>query len=390
MLAVTLVGLVAIALVAAVALSFRPIDATSETASASGGGAEAGAPDLSWVFFSQLPPEVGPGAFVVQAGRFGEAQPRVDVEVPWEVDTAVDISRTPAVARPAAGAVVFVADDGDTSTIHRLAVEQGATPEAVAQLDDAVWSIAAAPDGSSAYLAVVARGRPEADLGVFRVAMDGSGVVEPFLPPVALDPAGGIRLAAVAPFMVTLDISADGRYLARTACRGAAGCTTSLIELSSKDVRELENMMLVDLGTGGLIVADHCHQAGCTAKLIDVESGATVDLSASAWDTTVTMVSGAPVVVAIESDGVRSSVTLIDPRSGARRELYRAPENNWLVLGRRAYLVAATDGAVLIVESSDGGGQMRQRFLMVPLDGGAPIDLPAPAIRQIGPPAAKG
>ena len=61
-----------------------------------------------------------------------------------------------------------------------------------------------------------------------------------------------------------------------------------------------------------------------------------------------------------------------------------------MVLGSRAYLVTSTDGAVLIGESSDRGGQMHQRFLLVPLDGGAPIELPAPAIRQVGPPAAKG
>ena len=61
-----------------------------------------------------------------------------------------------------------------------------------------------------------------------------------------------------------------------------------------------------------------------------------------------------------------------------------------MVLGSRAYVVTSTAGAVLIGESSDRGGQMRERFLLVPLDGGAPIELPAPAIRQVGPPAAKG
>ena len=146
-------ALALVVLVAAAALVSRPIGiATSET-SAGATGAEAGPPEVAWVFFSQLPPGGGPGTFMVQAGLFGEPRPRVDVEVPWAVDTAVDIARTPAVARPAAGAVVYAADDGETSTIQRVAIERGATPQAVAEVDDAVWSIAAAPDGSVAYLA---------------------------------------------------------------------------------------------------------------------------------------------------------------------------------------------------------------------------------------------
>ena len=386
----TLGALALVALVAAAALAFGPTDIATPETSAGASGAEPDRPDVAWVFFSQLPPGGGPGTFVVQAGLFGEPRPRVDVEVPWAVDTTVDIARTPAVSRPAAGAVVYVADDGTTSAIQRLAVEPGATPQAVAELDDVVWSIAAAPDGTAAFAAVVARGRPDVDLGVFRVALDGSGAIEPFVPPLALEPDDSIRLVAVAPFTVTLDISADGRYLARTACRGAAGCATSLIELSSKEILELPNLTVTDLGIGGMIVADACGAAGCTAKLIDVESGAALDLPGSAWDTTVMIREDRPVVVAIEGNGVSSSVVITDPQSGGRRELYRAPDESWMVLGSRAYMVTSPDGAVLIGESSDRGGQMRQRFLLVPLDGGAPIELPAPAFRQVGPPAAKG
>ena len=383
-------ALALVALIAAAALVLRPTDIATFESSAGANGAEAGPPEVAWVFFSQLPPGDGPGTFVVQAGLFGELRPRVDIEVPWAVDTTVDIARTPAVSRPAAGAVVYVADDGTTSAIQRLAVEPGANPQAVAELDDVVWSIAAAPDGTVAYAAVVARGRPDVDLGVFRVTLDGSGAVEPFVPPLALEPDDPLRLVAVAPLTVTLDISADGRYLARTTCRGAAGCATSLIELSSKEILELPNLTVTDLGTGGMIVADACAAAGCTAKLIDVESGAAIDLPGSAWDTTVMTLDDGPVVVSIEGDGTGSWLVLTDPHSGVRRELYRAPDESWMVLGSRAYVVTSTDGAVLIGESSDQGSQMRQRFLLVPLDGGAPIELPAPAIRQVGPPAAKG
>ena len=115
--------------------------------------------------------------------------------------------------------------------------------------------------------------------------------------PLALEPDDPLRLVAVAPFTVTLDISADGRYLARTACRGAAGCGTSLIELSSKEILEFPNLTVTDVGIGGMIVADACGAAGCTTKLIDVESGAARDLPGSAWDTTVMTLDDGPVVI---------------------------------------------------------------------------------------------
>jgi hypothetical protein len=385
-----IVLVLAAALVVAVALWPRPVERTGATTPSAIEVVEAGPPEIPWVWFSQLPPDGGPGAFVVQAGIFGEIRPRVDVDVPWVVDTAVDIARTPAVARPVAGAVIVVADDGGKSTIHRIAIEPGARPEPIAEVDDTVWSIAAAPDGSVAYLALVARGRPDADRGVVRVALDGSGAVEPFLPPVAAASDSGLRLAAIAPFTVTLDLSADGRYLARTACRGVQGCATSLIELSSGAVVDLGETTMVDLGTGGTIVAHQCGRIGCAPALIDLETGAMTELPDNASDTTVMSVDGHAAVVTIETAGTSSAVVLTDPRTGARRELYRAPDEHWLGLGAHRYFMGDTDEAVLVVESSDEGGRVRERLSLVPLAGGAPIDLPVPAIRQIGPPAANG
>jgi hypothetical protein len=387
----TLVSLVGGALAIAL-LWFRAPDAGSlDRPSAAVDEPEAADPfAIPWVFFSQLPPDGGPGSFVVQAGLFGDARPRVDIEVPWAVNPEIDVARTPAVSRPAGGAVLYVADDGTTSVVHRVAIANGAGPEAMATVDDTVWSIAGAPDGSAAYLALVTRGQPDADLGVVRVALDGSGAVEPVLPAVGLQEDSGIRLVAVAPFTVTLDISADGRYLGRTACRGADGCVTALVDLTTGDVRELEDASVVDLGTGGMIVAERCHNVGCTAQLIELTSGASLDLPGSAWDTTVTNFEGRPVTVGIVADGTRTSVALTDPIGGERRELYRAPEQRWLVLGVRSNLVGWTDGAVLVMEGWDAVDGMHQRYLLVPLDGGAPLELPPPAIRQIAPPGAKG
>ncbi len=327
---------------------------------------------IPWVFFSQLPPDGGPGSFVVQAGLFGDAQPRVDIEVPWVVNHEIDVARMPAVARPAGGAVVYVADDGTTSVVHRVAIAGGAVPEAVATLDDAVWSIAAAPDGSAAFLALAVRGRPDADLGVVRVPLDGSGAIEPVLPAMGLHEDSGIRLAAVAPFTATLDISGDGRYLGRTACRGADGCVTEIVDLLTNDVREVDHASVIDLGTGGMIVAERCHNAGCTAQLIEVTSGASLDLLGSAWDTTVINADGGPVAVGIAANEARTSLALTDPVSGERRELYRAPQERWLALGVRSNQVARTDGAVLVIEGWEAADGTHERYLLVPIGGGAP------------------
>ena len=385
-------GLVLLAAaIAAMALRPRPTDVASTVPPSASEAVDAGAPEIPWVWFSELPPDGGPGTMVVQAGVLGEDRRRVDVEVPFVVDHDRDIARMPAVARAAAGAVVFVSDDGATSTILRLPIEPAAKPVAVAEVEDTVWSVASMPDGSAAYIALVTRGRPDIDLGIFRVALDGSGAVDPFLPPVAaFMQDDGIRLAAVAPLSVTLDISADGRYLSRSTCRGPDGCTTSIIDIESGELRELPPVVSVDLGTEGMIVVNECGAVDCRGQAIDLGSGATLDVPGNLGDTTVMAVDGQPVLVAIEANDLQSSVVLIDPRTGVRRELYRPPKGNWMNLGTHYASISPTDGAALVVESTDQGGRVRDRLLLVPLDGGAPVELPMPPIRPIGPQGVQG
>jgi len=346
--------------------------------------------EVAWAFASQLPPDDGREAFVIQAGMLGEGRPRVDVEVPWVVDHEVDIARMPAASRPVAGGVVYVADDGRISTVQRLAIRPDAEPEVLARLDAVVWSVAAAPDGSAAYLALVERGRPEADLGVVRLALDGSGRTEPFLDPVALDRDGAVRLAAVAPFTVTLDISWDGRYLARTACRGAAGCETTLVDITTGRERVLESVQVTDLGAGGFVVGERCGAVGCTSRIVQVETGDSLQLRTQAYETTVALVDGRPIIVGIEADEAESRLVATDPGNGAVRELYRTPAGGWLALAARSYPIAVPDGAVLIVHSTDVAGTIRERYVLVPVGGGATIEFSPPAVRPIGPPGAKG
>jgi hypothetical protein len=349
--------------------------------------------EVPWVFASQLPPGGADAAFVLQAGVLGEAEPRVDIEVPWAVDHNVDIARMPAVARPAAGRVLFVADDGTGSSVERVAIEAGAAPEPLFETEDAVWSVATAPDGSAAYLALVARGRPDADLGVVRLALDGSRAVEEILPPVAgAAAAKPMRLVAVAPFTVAIDVSADGRLLVRTACRGAAGCEVSVVDLDSRVVHPLPGTTVVDAGAGGMIVTERCGMNGCSAELLQVETGARLELDSQPHETTVAAADGRGVVVAVHTDGNESWLVATDPSSGTGRELYRVPAGDWIMLASRSYPITAPDGTVVIVHESvgDGDGETRHRYVVIPLAGGAPRDLAPPPIRPIGPPGAKG
>jgi hypothetical protein len=383
-----------VALAVGVALWLRPNELAasgSPSPSASASGADAGPREIPWAFFSQLPPDGGPGRFVVQAGVFGEARPRVDIEVPWEVQTDLELARMPAVARPADGTVVFVADDGEASTIQRVAIAPGAVPEVMGAVDDAIWSIAAAPHGSVAYAAIVARGRPEADLGVVRVALDGSGAVEQFLPPVAAAPDNGVRLAAIAPFTVTLDISADGRYLARTTCRGVVGCASSIIEVSTGEARDLGGAnQLADMGTDGIVVVDNCGRLGCFAQVLDVATGASVTLESATFDTTVTSADGRAVAVGIEPVDDGAVLVASDPETGDRTELLGVAGGHWMTLAIRSHLMPAIEGAVLVIEGAEVEGEPRHRYLLVPLDGGEVVELPPPPVRPIGRPVTTG
>lgn len=368
---------------------FRALE-PSALADASAAPAEADPSAVPWVFFSMVPPMAGQGAFVVEAGVLGDERPRVDITVPWMVDPGVDIARTPAVTGPTAGTVLYVADDGVASVLHRIAIAADAVPEVVAEVDAAVWSIAALPDGSAAFMALVTRGRPDQDLGVVRVALDGSGAVEPLLPPVAADRGSGFRLAAIAPFTIALDISSDGRILSRTACRGQAGCDTEYVDLATEEVYDLPGATVVDLGMSGMVIAERCHQAGCTAQLVEIETGAAVALRSHAYDTTLVEEGGRPMLVGIEGEGSQSTLVLTDPRSGARRDLYRAPEGEWLMLAPRNSPMSRPEGAVIVMRVTDAKDGSGQAHVLVPLDGAAAIELPPPAIRPVVPAGVQG
>lgn len=389
-------GTALVTVVTAAAVLFWPRATTTPDVADATASAAPEDEGIAWVFFTQLPPDGNQGVFVLQAGMLGDVAPRIDMEVPWAVDTTIDVARSPAVARPAGGSVAFVADDGETSTVARVPIRPDAEPEVLATLDEAVWSIAAAPDGSAVYLALVERGQPETDLGVFRLALDGSGLMTPVLAPVGGEALGPVRLVAVAPFTVRIDISRDGRHLYRDACRGAAGCQQVIVALESDEVHDLGMgagvgmVTVADLGAGGLIVVDRCGNAGCAAQLVDIESGTSFDLRSMALDSTVRSVDGRPVLVGIESGGMQTTLVATDPSTEARQTLLDAPPGDWMALADRTYPMAVPDGWVVVIQGGLDGDEMTHRYLLVPLDGGDAIEVPPPAIRPVGPPGAKG
>lgn len=394
----SIVGIAAILSAVALAVEWQPIPRSGDgTASAGAADPDAanGPPRVAWAFASMLPPDEA-NSFVLQAGFLGDEAPRIDLDIPWAVDPNVDLGRTPAVSRPAAGSVAFVADDGVTSRLSLVPIAVGGEPRVLAELDVAVWTVALAPDASAAYLAVSGRGG-EMDGSIIRVALDGSGETEVLLPPAgeAARPRDAV-LVAVATFHAVLDVSPDGRLLGAMVCRGAAGCTSTVIDLESGDRLELDDSTLYRVGAGGLAIIDRCTPVACLGEVLDVDSGATAPLPGHASEASLASVGGRPVVVWVDFEDPRGVLMMRDVAGGDRVELFRAGDRATIFLSSFSGLLwSVPNDAVLLLVNDErpgpaGATEVTERHLLVPLDGGAPIELPGPSYRPVGQPGAKG
>lgn len=138
------------------------------------------------------------------------------IETPWRFDSLAEPQ--PLVDGPVHGTVVYVADDGTTSTIHAVGIDgtegpvAGATPHVV-------LAVRLAHDAQAVYAALVDRDSGK-DLGVFALELGGGRSFVAVMPAPAVDRAEGdsIRLAAVQRYLRILRVSADGSMLARLAC----------------------------------------------------------------------------------------------------------------------------------------------------------------------------
>lgn len=391
---VPLAGLLAL-VVAGVTLVPRLASAPTDSATPTEGQIDPDPPAeaVAWAFVTGLPPAGGHDAYVLQAGFLGDVAPRLDVEVPWQVGGDGDVGRQPAVAPPIDGEIVHVADDGRRSTVRTLSIADGGLDgEALATLDEAVWDLAVAPDGSAAYLALVARADGEQDQGVVRLALDGSGRTDPLLPPAIAGEVGDVRRAAVLAFNVNLEVSSDGRYLARTACLGVQGCQTEVVDLSSGERFELGDSAIHDLGPGGLVIREWC-AVNCRTELLSVPTGASSALRVSAFDAGFVVAEAGAMVVTIENNGIAATLTVTDPASGVREAVYRAPDRGSLVLSDRDGLLwSVPKGTILVSEVTEREGppagavvELDTRYLLFSLRGGEPTAFPAPPIRPLFP-----
>ncbi|HEX7195701.1 MAG TPA: hypothetical protein VF364_02585 [Candidatus Limnocylindria bacterium] len=343
--------------------------------------------DIAWVFAPWIFAQ-GPGNhYVLQAGTLADPAPLVDMEVPWAGDPETQVGRVPAVGRAIEGTVVYVADDGAGTAIHRLQIRADGGDEVLAEMREIVWSMAVAPDGQHAYLALVARDDDEHDLGVVRLALDGSGELREVMPPSrprASEPAG-MRLAAIARFGVDLMMSAEGGHLLRRTC-GAGACTIDVLELETGEVIDLGQREVMG-AAGGVILGSRCTGVRCFAEAINLATGVAQELPFQG-EAGITFFDGRAAIVYIEfgPDG-GSVLRTLDPFDGETRDVLHVDEGGALMLSPpqgdlRISMPAGYVHAAFTTDIEKGGAAIPFTDVAVPLGGGAVIELPAPPIRH--------
>jgi hypothetical protein len=345
--------------------------------------------DVAWVFAPWAFAAGPANHYVLQAGTLAESEPVVDLEVPWVNDQATQVGRLPAVGRAIDGTVVYVADDGASSTIHRIKIAPNGKDEVLAEVPEIVWSMAVAPDGRHAYLALVDREDDQVDLGVVRLALDGSGETREVMAPAvahAPDP-DGIRLVAIARFGVDLLMSADGRHLVRRTCLGGP-CTIDALDLKRGEQIALGPREMLSAG-GGVLLSSRCEEVRCFTEVIDLATGRAQELPVEA-EATLALVDGRGTVVFAETTAEGSALRAWDPFEGRAWDVLRMPKGSAVTLGtpQGDLFVSMPDGYLAAAIATDlegkpgGGAVIEFQGVAVPLDGGAPIELPPVPLRH--------
>src|SRR5688500_16723843 len=342
--------------------------------------------DVAWVFAPWLFGQGPANRYVLQAGTLADAQPIIDMEVPWASDPETQVGRMPAVGRAIDGTVVYAADDGVATAIHRLQIRANGGDEVLAEMGEIVWSMAVAPDGLHAYLALVDRDDDEHDLGVVQLALDGSGATREVMPPSrprAMEPAD-MRLAAIARFGVDLIMSADGRHLVRRTCGVGAG-TIDVLGREGGDVIDLGEREVMG-AAGGVILSSRCGAIRCFGEAIDLATGVAQELPFEGESAITAFEDGAAIVyIELGEDG--AVVRALDPFDGEIRDLVHVGRGSALVLSRsqgdlRISMPPGWVHAAVATELDGKGAVVPFTDLAVPLDGGAAIELPAAPIRH--------
>ena len=399
-LVIAILALLAVALLVPIvllALAGRP--ATGEPAAHTSASAELVAagplrPDqVGWVY---APMAVAPPrpSYTLQAGTLAHAGPALDFEVAWAADPTVHLGREPAVGPIIGGAVVYVEDDGARSTVRRAEARPGGMNERLAELPEIVWSMAVAPDGRSAFLALVDRENFETDLGIARLALDGSGELERVMDPMPVaNSRPDVVLAAFISFDVDLSVSADGRHLLRRGCQGAAGCRLDVLDVATGAVTDQGQRELIG-AAGGILLVQGCDMANCWVEAIDLSSGASQRLGAKVLQATITVVDGRAIIPFIDGDDAGGLVLrALDPIDGRVSDVLRPPRGSGVMLDPFVHglKLSMPEGHLLIAVPGEAiGAVVAERNLAVPLRGGEPVELPEVPFRPVEPPGPRG
>jgi hypothetical protein len=342
------------------------------------------AEDVDWAI--AFPLLAGPAnTYTLQAGTLSEHAPLVDLEVPFGLDPNTNPGRMPAMGMNDDGRVVFVADDGNRSSLRRIAIARAAIAEELAVVDHVVYSLVVAPGGQHAYLAIGERQDAEHDLGIVRVSLDGQAVTEP-----VFDPALGAReepavmLAAVVGFHVDIALSVDGRHLIRHACAGPAGCASQVIDTQTHAVTPLGDRTVRGVA-GGIALTQHC-AANCVFELIDLSSGEKRPLPGVELDAAITLVDGRPRIAVVDTEqGGAAVLRSVDPVDGSISDVFRTRPGaslSLMPLGTDV-VIALPEGYVLAdMSGEDVGAIVAMHMLAIPLDGAPPVELGRPPIRH--------
>jgi hypothetical protein len=345
---------------------------------------------IRWSFGSPLFDGGLRPVFGLQAGTLAEDEPIIDIEVPYVLPgLELDTARMPVVGAPVGNHVIYVADDGVQSVVHRAEIAADGADEIVGELDDIVWSIAEAPDGRQAYLLLLERGG-QGDAGVARLALDGSGALELVLEPAVpiIGASAENRLAAIVPFTASLQISLDGRHVARSICAAALGnCVIDVLDTSSGEVVRLPPQELIGIA-GGHVFSMACIAKDCRILAIDLMTAEDRPLAHADGVYLVAEIRGQPALVMtseMRPDGNATALHVIGLEGGGPVVVLRAPANGWLGLHVNRHFadlqVTTPPGVVLASVSTPVG----TRNLAVPLDGGEPVDVPAIPFRLPNP-----
>ena len=366
--------------------SHEPAESAPPSEPMAGGELDLG--DISWVYTPPASQLGGPeGSYTLQAGTLAGDEPIVDLGVPWRAELGGAVAREPAIGAPHGGAVVYVADDGAASEVHRVEIAPDGANEVLASLDGIIWDIVVAPDQRAAYAVVVDRADPTHDLGVVRILLDGSGSVEPVLPPAQVGAADAVRRVAVLAFQIHLAISSDGGHLVRRTCQEAGTCVVEVVDVATGRALELPDREVLGV-VDGVVVARRCDVHGCRIEAMVFATGATrsadIDVSGP-----VVEVGGAPVIVAVVSDGRGTfTVEAVDPLSGRRRVLHRAPDGAEVGYGDFLFLqMDLPEGLIHLIQMTpigDDGAAFRfdEQHLLISIVERRAIEIPAPAVRH--------